>query len=92
VDIEDPVIVRIAARLGVHPAVVCIKWAVQRGQTPIPFSTKRRNYLANLQGVVGEPLTDAEMAGHRRHRPRLPADQGAGVPVEGRAGLAGSVG
>lgn len=61
VDIEDPVIVRIAARLGVHPAVVCLKWAVQRGQTPIPFSTKRRNYLANLQGVVGEPLTDAEM-------------------------------
>jgi alcohol dehydrogenase (NADP+) len=61
VDIEDPVIVRIAARLGVHPAVVCVKWAVQRGQTPIPFSTKRRNYLANLQGVVSEPLTAAEM-------------------------------
>ncbi len=62
VDIEDPVIVRIAERLGVHPAVVCVKWAVQRGQTPIPFSTNRRNYLANLQGVVGEPLTDADMA------------------------------
>ena len=61
VDIEDPVIVEIAARLGVHPAVVCVKWAVQRGQTPIPFSTKRRNYLANLQGVVSDPLTDAEM-------------------------------
>lgn len=61
VDIEDPVIVRIAARLGVHPAVVCVKWAVQRGQTPIPFSTKRRNFLANLQGVVSEPLTAAEM-------------------------------
>src|SRR5690348_14814624 len=26
VDIEDPVIVSIAQRLGVHPAVVCIKW------------------------------------------------------------------
>jgi len=62
VDIEDPVIVRIAARLGVHPAVVCVKWAVQRGQTPIPFSTKRRNYLANLQGIVGEPLSDTDMA------------------------------
>jgi alcohol dehydrogenase (NADP+) len=61
VDIEDPVIVRIAERLGVHPAVVCIKWAVQRGQTPIPLSTKRRNYLANLQGVVSEPLTDSDM-------------------------------
>lgn len=27
--IEDPVIVRIAERLGVHPAVVCVKWAVR---------------------------------------------------------------
>jgi diketogulonate reductase-like aldo/keto reductase len=61
VDIEDPVIVAIAERHGVHPAVVCVKWAVQRGQTPIPFSTKRRNYLANLRGVVEDPLTDEEM-------------------------------
>src|ERR1700756_3542510 len=57
VDIEDPVIVRIARRLGVHPAVVCVKWAVQRGQTPIPLSTRRSNYLANLRGTVSEPLT-----------------------------------
>jgi alcohol dehydrogenase (NADP+) len=61
VDIEDPVIVKIGKRLGVHPAVVCVKWAVQRGQTPIPFSTKRRHNLSNLQGVVSEPLTDVEM-------------------------------
>jgi len=60
-DIEDPVIVRIAKRLGVHPAVVCVKWAVQRGQTPIPFSTSREHYLANLRGVMNEPLTDEEM-------------------------------
>lgn len=61
IDIEDPVIVRIARRLGVHPAVVCIKWAVQRSQIPIPQSANPRNYLANLQGVVGEPLTDEDM-------------------------------
>lgn len=61
VDIADPVIVRIAQRLGAHPAVVCIKWAVQRGQTPIPQSANRRNYEANLDGVVGEPLTDEDM-------------------------------
>jgi diketogulonate reductase-like aldo/keto reductase len=58
---EDPVIVKIAKRLGIHPAVVCIKWAVQRGQTPIPFSANRRNYLANLHGVVSEPLSSDEM-------------------------------
>jgi diketogulonate reductase-like aldo/keto reductase len=62
VDIEDPVIVSIAQRLGVHPAVVCLKWLVQLGATPIPMSTNRRNYLANLQGVVSEPLTAADMA------------------------------
>jgi alcohol dehydrogenase (NADP+) len=58
---QDPVIVRIANRLGVHPAIVCIKWAVQRGQVPIPFSTKRNQYLSNLEGVVIDPLTDDEM-------------------------------
>ncbi len=63
VDIEDPVIVAAAERLGVHPAVVCIKWAVQRGQVPIPFSTKRANLAANLAGAAaGEPLSEAEMA------------------------------
>ena len=61
VDIEDPVIVRIAARLQVHPAVVCVKWAVQRGQTPIPLSTRRANYLGNLACTVSPPLTDADM-------------------------------
>ena len=58
---EDPVIRRIADRLGVHPAVVCVKWAVQRGQVPIPFSTNLSHCFSNLQAVVGEPLTDAEM-------------------------------
>ena len=62
VDIEDPVIVAAAERLGVHPAVVCVKWAIQRGQVPIPFSTRPANLLANLQGAVSDPLSDAEMA------------------------------
>ncbi len=61
VDIQDPVIVGIARRLGVHPAVVCVKWAVQRGQVPIPFSIYRNEYLSNLQCTVAAPLTDAEM-------------------------------
>jgi len=62
VDIEDPVIVEIAERHGLHPAAVCIKWAVQRGQVPIPFSVKRSQYEATLEAVVGPPLTDAEMS------------------------------
>jgi len=61
VDIQDPVILKIAKRLNVHPAVVCIKWAVQRGQIPIPFSIHRNEYLSNLMGTVNDPLTEEEM-------------------------------
>ena len=62
VDIEDPVIVKIASRLNVHPAVVCIKWAAQRGQIPIPFSIHPEKYLSNLKAVITEPLTEEEMS------------------------------
>ena len=58
---EDPVIVAIAKRHDVHPAAVCLKWAVQRGQTPIPFSVNPRNYTANLRAVAEDPLSDDEM-------------------------------
>ncbi len=58
---EDPVIVAIAQRRQLHPAVVCVKWAIQRGQVPIPFSTHRQKYLANLHGAVSAPLTEQEM-------------------------------
>ncbi len=61
VDIEDPVVVRIANEHGVHPAVICVKWAVQRGQTPIPFSVRREEYAANIESVVRDPLTMDEM-------------------------------
>jgi alcohol dehydrogenase (NADP+) len=62
VDIEDPVVCRIAEAHGNHPAVVCLKWGVQHGQVVIPMSTKRRNILSNLKCVTEDLLTDAEMA------------------------------
>jgi alcohol dehydrogenase (NADP+) len=58
---DDPIILEIAQRMGIHPAVVCIKWAVQRGQVPIPFSTNPKNILSNLLGVVGDPLSAQDM-------------------------------
>jgi diketogulonate reductase-like aldo/keto reductase len=61
VDIQDPVIVKIAEKHGIHPATLCVKWGQQRGHIPIPMSTKRRNYLANLKSVTTDPLTDEEM-------------------------------
>ena len=62
VDVDDPVIVEIAERRGIHPAVVCILWAIGRGQVPIPFSVKPAQYTATLKAVTSEALTSDEMA------------------------------
>lgn len=64
-DIEQPVVVAIAEAHGVHPAIVCLKWAVQRGQVPIPFSIHRDQYLSNLRAVTEDPLTAEELAALR---------------------------
>ncbi len=61
VDLEDPVIISIAGRLNVHPAAICVKWQVQRGSVPIPFSVKRHQYEATLEAVVSEPLSAQDM-------------------------------
>lgn len=58
-DIELPEIRAIAAAHGVHPAIIALKWAVQRGQIPIPFSL--HNYVSNLESTITEPLTEEEM-------------------------------
>jgi alcohol dehydrogenase (NADP+) len=60
VDLEDPVILRIAARLKASPAQVALKWAIQRGQIPIPFSIN--HYYENLEAAVSAPLTEEDMA------------------------------
>jgi len=62
VDTEDPVIVAAANRLGVHPAVVCVLWQIQRGSVPIPFSVKRSQFEPMLRAVETMRLTDEEMA------------------------------
>ncbi|GMB01820.1 aldo/keto reductase [Pelosinus sp. IPA-1] len=61
VDIQDPIIVRIAQEHKVHPAVICVKWGVQRGQIPIPFSIHRNEYASNLKAAVSDLLTEEEM-------------------------------
>ena len=68
-DVADtalPAVVRAAQAHGVHPAVICLKWAVQRGQVPIPFSVKEPQYIANLRCVTQDPLTQEEMEAIRR--------------------------
>jgi diketogulonate reductase-like aldo/keto reductase len=60
-DLDDPVIRAIAQRHAIHPALVCLKWSIQHGAVPIPMSTDRKHYRANLQAAVDDPLTDSEM-------------------------------
>ncbi|HJD30563.1 MAG TPA: aldo/keto reductase [Candidatus Eisenbergiella stercorigallinarum] len=60
-DTQMPEIVEIAKRHNVHPALICLKWAVQRGQVPIPFSVKEPQYISNLKCATEDPLTDEEM-------------------------------
>jgi alcohol dehydrogenase (NADP+) len=61
-DTELPEVAAAAGAHGIHPALVCLKWAVQRGSVPIPFSVHEKNYLSNLRGVTEDPLSPAEMA------------------------------
>ena len=56
-----PEIIEIAKAHNIHPAVVCLKWAVQRGQIPIPFSVYENEYESNLHCMLNDPLTDDEM-------------------------------
>ena len=60
-DIEMETIRKIAEVHNVHPAVICLKWAVQRGMIPIPFSVKEPQYIANLRCATEDPLTEEEM-------------------------------
>ena len=59
VDLEDPVLVGIARRVGVAPARVALRWAIQRGQIPIPFSVN--HFKDNLEAALLPPLSEADM-------------------------------
>ncbi len=61
VDTELDEVVAVAKKHNVHPAVICLKWAVQRGLCTIPFSVKEAQYVSNLKCTTVDPLTDYEM-------------------------------
>lgn len=65
-DFELPAVQGAARRHGLHPAQICLKWAVQRGQIPIPFSVKEAQYVSNLACLTEDPLTPEEMEDLRR--------------------------
>ena len=57
---EMPEIIEIAEAHGLHPAVICLKWSVQTGAVPIPFSVN--NYKNNIDLTFStNPLSDTEL-------------------------------
>lgn len=60
-DLQTPEMKEIAAAHGVHPALIALKWAHQRGQIPIPFSVHEMEYVSNLKCMTEDPLTEEEM-------------------------------
>lgn len=58
---DDPRLQELARHNDLHPAQLCIRWAIQRGQVPIPFSTTDRNIAANLAAAVAPDLDDETM-------------------------------
>lgn len=61
-DMQLPELKEIAKAHHCNPALICLKWAHQRGQIPIPFSVHADNYADNLRSVTEDPLTEEEMA------------------------------
>ena len=59
--LQDPIVRSIAEAHCLHPATICLKWAVQRGEVVIPFSVNPRNYTQNLRAITEDPLTTTEM-------------------------------
>lgn len=61
VDMEEPIIVKLAEKHNVHPATICLKWEAGIGAVPIPFSVKEKNIDSNYKAVMENPLSAEEM-------------------------------
>lgn len=61
VDMDDLVVVGLAKKYETIPAVICLRWAIQQGVIPIPFSVKRTQYEAARGAIHGPVLAPEEM-------------------------------
>lgn len=57
-DLHDPVLVEIAARHGVTPAQVVLRWHIERGIAVIPKSARRERIAANFDLFGFTPTED----------------------------------
>ena len=59
--LSSPAVMAIAERKGVSPAVVCLKWALQKGQIVIPRSSNEQRIRENLRVLEMNRMTESEM-------------------------------
>ncbi len=60
-DMENEIIKEIALDHAMDPSMVCIKWAVQRGQIPVISAVNAVQWIENVEQCLLEPLTKEEM-------------------------------
>lgn len=60
-DAQMPEIQEIALTHRVHPAEICLAWAIKKGHTPIPFASRRENIIKNLAVEKCINLSEEEM-------------------------------
>ena len=58
---ENEIIKEIALDHAMDPSMVCIKWAVQRGQIPVISAVNAVQWIENVEQCLLEPLTKEEM-------------------------------
>ena len=54
-------VIEIAAHHNTSPEIICLKWAAQRGQIPIPFSVNQEELTSYLRCIDEAPLSDEEL-------------------------------
>ncbi len=65
-DTEMPEIKALAEKYSITPHQVCIKWALQNGQVPIPFASQPVNIKSNFDCLSMPDFTEQEMEAIRK--------------------------
>ncbi len=60
-DMEHPIIQKIADAHNVAPSIVCIKWAIQRGQIPLISAGKAIQWINSIEESLQLSLSNEEM-------------------------------
>ena len=70
--LADPVVARIAEKLGRNPGQVLIRWAVQRGTSTLPKSVSEKRIISNIDVLSWElPAEDFAALSRLEYQQRM---------------------